>query len=163
MKILKKLKSSNFWISMISAVVLILQAVFNVEIKTEYLNQIIMSILGLLVMSGIVTDVGSEDSSNNGSNKKDVDIEDLKKDITTIITQLTSTFENGVIDIVKQFKDSEQASSVKNVSVVTQDDDIDKSKEVFDAVSNENENSSLYSLSEIQNNVESSIENQNVQ
>ena len=53
MKLLKKLKSSNFWVSMISAIVLILQAVFNVEIKAEYLNQIIMGILGLLVMSGI--------------------------------------------------------------------------------------------------------------
>ena len=41
MKFLKRLKSSNFWVSMISAVVLILQAVFDIDIKTEYLNQII--------------------------------------------------------------------------------------------------------------------------
>lgn len=61
MKFLKRLKSGNFWISMISAVVLILQAVFNIEIKTEYLNQIILGILGILVMSGIVSESPSEE------------------------------------------------------------------------------------------------------
>ena len=75
MKFLKKLKSSNFWVSMISAVVLILQAAFNVEIKTEYLTQIIMAILGLLVMSGIVTDTASGEVVVNQKN----DTENIKK------------------------------------------------------------------------------------
>lgn len=63
MRFLKRLKSGNFWISMISAVVLILQAVFNVEIKTEYLNQIILGILGILVMSGIVSESPNDEIS----------------------------------------------------------------------------------------------------
>lgn len=61
MKFLKRLKSGNFWISMISAVVLILQSVFDIEIKTEYLNQIILGILGILVMCGIVSESPSEE------------------------------------------------------------------------------------------------------
>ena len=96
MKFLKRLKSSNFWVSMISAVVLILQAVFNVEIKTEYLNQIIMAILGLLVMSGIVSDSSSDEVTVNQSVDTD--------NITNMFTQLTNTFENNILSIVKQFE-----------------------------------------------------------
>ena len=97
MKFFKKLKSSNFWVSMISAVVLILQAVFNVEIKTEYLSQIIMAILGLLVMSGIVTD------SPNGevTVSEKLDVEAIKKDVVNIVESVTSSFEKGISGIIE--------------------------------------------------------------
>ena len=99
-EILKKLKSSNFWVSMISAVVLILQAVFNVEIKTEYLNQIIMAILGLLVMSGIVSDGSTEEVTV----KQNVDVEDFKQNVTNIFTQVASTFQTNLTGFIKQFE-----------------------------------------------------------
>lgn len=102
MKFLKKLKSSNFWVSMISAVVLILQAVFNVEIKTEYLNQIIMSILGLLVMSGIVTDTANDEVTV----KQNVDIDGIKQNVTEIISQATQALENNIAALSKQFGES---------------------------------------------------------
>lgn len=86
MRFLKRLKSGNFWISMISAVVLILQAVFNVEIKTEYLNQIILGILGILVMSGIV----SESPSNEISIKPNDIVNALDK-VGDKISQVLST------------------------------------------------------------------------
>lgn len=58
MKFLKKLKSGNFWVSLISCGVLVAEVVFDFEIKTEYLNQILLGLLGLLTMCGIVTDHG---------------------------------------------------------------------------------------------------------
>ena len=69
MKFLKKLKSSNFWVSMISAVVLIAQSVFNIEISSEHSSQIVLAILGVLVMSGIISDnSNSEVQLKSGSN-----------------------------------------------------------------------------------------------
>ncbi len=99
MKFFKKLKSSNFWVSMISAVVLIMQAVFNVEIKTEYLSQIIMAMLGLLVMSGIVTDSASDEVKVS----QEFDIDSVKEGLTQIVTNITSAFSDNVNNVIKQF------------------------------------------------------------
>ena len=99
MKFLKKLKSSNFWVSMISAAVLILQAVFNVEIKSEYLNQIIMAILGLLVMSGIVSDGGTEEVTV----KQNTDVESVKNEVLNVVAEVASTFQTNLSGLIKQF------------------------------------------------------------
>ena len=100
MKFLKKLKSSNFWVSMISAVVLILQAVFNVDIKTEYLNQIILGILGLLVMSGIVTDTNNDEVTV----KQTIDLDSVKESINNMFTQISSTLQTDITNIVSQLE-----------------------------------------------------------
>ena len=110
MKFLKKLKSSNFWVSMISAVVLILQAVFNVDIKTEYLNQIIMAILGLLVMSGIVSDSSSDEVTVN----QNVDVEK----VDSLVAQVTSNLQANVQNIIKQFE-SITDSIINNLTAST--------------------------------------------
>lgn len=100
MKFLKKLKSSNFWVSMISAVVLILQAVFNVDIKTEYLNQIIMAILGILVMTGIVSDSNNDEVTVS----QKVDLEGVKETINAMFAQISTTLQADVTNIVSQFQ-----------------------------------------------------------
>ena len=111
MKFLKKLKSSNFWVSMISAVVLILQAVFNVDIKTEYLNQIILGILGLLVMSGIVTDTPNGEVTVSQS----IDLDSVKESITNMFTQVSATLQTDITNIVSQF---EKVNSIQNATEV---------------------------------------------
>ena len=111
MKFLKKLKSSNFWVSMFSAVVLILQAVFNVEIKTEYLTQIIMAILGLLVMSGIVTDSATDEVTV----KQNIDMTNVKESVTNILTQVASTLESNISGIAKQFESIGEKLSFTNL------------------------------------------------
>ena len=119
MKFLKKLKSSNFWVSMIDAVVLILQAVFNVEIKTEYLNQIIMAILGLLVMSGIVSD----NSTGEVTVKQNVNIDSLKENIISTLTQTTSSIENIFLNIVNKLesmKNNDNQATVNLEESITQ-------------------------------------------
>ena len=107
MKFFKKLKSSNFWVSMISAVVLILQAVFNVDIKTEYLNQIILGILGLLVMSGIVTDTPNGEVTVSQS----LDIDKIKETLTSMFTQISATFQTDINNVVSQIQNSTQSQS----------------------------------------------------
>lgn len=119
MKFLKRLKSSNFWVSMISAVVLILQAVFNVEIKTEYLNQIIMAILGLLVMSGIVSD----SSSDEVTVKQNLDVDAIKENINSMLTQVGSSVEHNIVELVEQIVQNFKhlnADVSKNEEVLTQ-------------------------------------------
>jgi len=119
MKFLKRLKSSNFWVSMISAVVLILQAVFNVEIKTEYLNQIIMAILGLLVMSGIVSD----SSSDEVTVKQNLDVDAIKENINSMLTQVGSSVEHNIVGLVEQIVQNFKclnADVSKNEEVLTQ-------------------------------------------
>lgn len=111
MKFLKKLKSSNFWVSMISAVVLILQAVFNVEIKTEYLSQIIMGILGVLVMLGIVTDNSSEEVTV----KQNVDVDSINTSVSNTLTQIATAFETSLTDFTKQFEEVKQGFNVLNL------------------------------------------------
>lgn len=50
-----RLTNYNFWISIVSAVLLILQA-FNIEFDVNYINEIITAVLGLLVVIGIIND-----------------------------------------------------------------------------------------------------------
>ena len=127
MKFLKKLKSSNFWVSMISAVVLILQAVFNVNIKTEYLSQIIMAMLGVLVMTGIVSD----SPNNETQNKQDLCIENLTQNLGQIFTQTIANMETNMLSIVTQFEkikesftSQEVVSNEQNKQAKTEDEGI---------------------------------------
>lgn len=50
-----RLKNYNFWISMFSAVLLILQAL-KLEFDVAYVNEIFTAVLGLLVVVGIIID-----------------------------------------------------------------------------------------------------------
>lgn len=134
MKFLKKLKSSNFWVSMISAVVLILQAVFNVEIKTEYLSQIIMAMLGLLVMSGIVTDSSNDEVKVS----QEFDIDSVKEGLTQVISNITSTFSTTVSDVIKQF-DSIRETFKGNKTEMTVSNEIVEQKAEQSAASNVSE------------------------
>lgn len=118
MKFLKKLKSSNFWVSMISAVVLILQAVFNVEIKTEYLTQIIMAILGLLVMSGIVTDTASGEVVVN----QKTDTDSIKNGVMEIFSQAMLGFQSSVETIIKQLETPNKEVNIQENSNLEKED-----------------------------------------
>lgn len=126
MKFLKKLKSSNFWVSMISAVVLILQAVFNVDIKTEYLNQIILGILGLLVMSGIVTDTPNGEVTVSQS----LDLDGVKESLNNMFTQISSTIKTDITNIVSQF---EKVNSTQDKSADVKQEDVNAIQPVVEA------------------------------
>lgn len=116
MKFLKKLKSGNFWVSIISAGVLIAEGVFNFEIQTEYLNQILLGLMGLLTLFGIVADHGDKEAilTTSASLKdKDVQNDNSKKD------------EN--ISSVKSICDT-ISLLVNKVSISTKEDEREESK-----------------------------------
>lgn len=116
MKFLKKLKSGNFWVSIISAGVLIAEGVFNFEIQTEYLNQILLGLMGLLTLFGIVADHGDKEAilTTSASLKdKDVQNDNTKKD------------EN--ISSVKSICDT-ISLLVNKVSISTKEDEREESK-----------------------------------
>ena len=50
-----RLKNYNFWISLFSAILLILQAL-KIEFDVAYINEIFTAVLGLLVVVGIISD-----------------------------------------------------------------------------------------------------------
>ncbi len=61
-----RLTNYNFWISIVSAVLLILQA-FDISFDIAYINEIVTAVLGLLVVIGIINDPTK--SSKNESNQ----------------------------------------------------------------------------------------------
>jgi len=66
----------NFWISIVSAVLLILQA-FEFQFDIMYINEIATAVLGLLVVIGIINDptktsVKVENNVAKKENKKEV-------------------------------------------------------------------------------------------
>lgn len=68
----KRLTNYNFWISIISAVLLILQA-FDISFDIAYINEIVTAVLGLLVVIGIINDptkTGKDASSSSVLNSE---------------------------------------------------------------------------------------------
>lgn len=61
-----RLTNYNFWISMVSAVLLIFQA-FDLQFDIEYINEIVTAVLGLLVVIGIISDP-TKSSTSSSSN-----------------------------------------------------------------------------------------------
>ncbi len=72
-----RLTNYNFWVSIVSAVILILQAL-NIEFDFMYVNEVVTAVLGLLVVIGIINDPTKSASSK----KTDVDtkVEDSKNE-----------------------------------------------------------------------------------
>ena len=79
MKWKNRLTNYNFWISIVSATLLILQA-FNIKLDIANINEIVTALLGLLVVIGIINDptksskdadAESHNSSKNNSTKQE--------------------------------------------------------------------------------------------
>ena len=66
----KRLTNYNFWISIVSAVLLILQA-FKFEFDIAYINEIVTAVLGLLVVIGIISDPTRGSVKSNATQKEE--------------------------------------------------------------------------------------------
>ena len=94
MKWKNRLTNYNFWISIVSAVLLILQA-FNFEFDIAYINEIATAVLGLLVVIGIISDPtktytpyetnqkASEETSNADETTTETEAEEVQKSEAT--------------------------------------------------------------------------------
>ena len=65
-KMKNRLTNYNFWISIVSAVLLILQA-FDIQFDIAYINEIVTAVLGLLVVIGIISDPTKSSTKTNSS------------------------------------------------------------------------------------------------
>lgn len=81
MKWKNRLTNYNFWISIVSAVLLLLQA-FDFEFDILYVNEILTAVLGLLVVIGIISDPTR--IMVDGTNKKAEDKIEAKEPITPV-------------------------------------------------------------------------------
>lgn len=80
MKWKNRLTNYNFWISIVSAVLLILQA-FKFEFDIAYINEIATAVLGLLVVIGIISDPTRTYSTQNTvqtENKQNKSVEKIE-------------------------------------------------------------------------------------
>ena len=66
------MKNKGFWVSLISAIVMILQA-FGLKIDAPFANEIAASILGALVILGIISDPSSGSGYLDGDPPDDPD------------------------------------------------------------------------------------------
>ncbi|MBQ8615153.1 MAG: hypothetical protein IJ415_01130 [Clostridia bacterium] len=80
-----RLTNYNFWISMFSAVLLILQAL-KIEFDVAYVNEIFTAVLGLLVVVGIIIDPTKTATKSTQTEKETVETQS-KKEIVENITE----------------------------------------------------------------------------
>ena len=77
-----RLTNYNFWISIVSAVLLILQA-FNIEFDVNYINEIITAVLGLLVVIGIIKDPTKSTTKTDSSSTITTSTSNAEKTVST--------------------------------------------------------------------------------
>lgn len=129
MRFLKKLKSGNFWVSLISCGVLIAEVVFDFEIKTEYLNQILLGLMGLLTVCGIVTDHGATDTlianlSSNDDTKQENNQENISNiksicdTISLMLNKVSINSNNEKVDDANESINSTNACTNSNSTAI---------------------------------------------
>ena len=78
-----RLTNYNFWISIFSAVLLILQAL-KIEFDIAYVNEIFTAVLGLLVVIGIISDpTRTTVKTNEKPVKTETKVEEVKEQVET--------------------------------------------------------------------------------
>lgn len=132
MKFFKKLKSGNFWISLISAGVLIAEGIFDFEIKTEYLNQILLGLMGILTLFGIVTDHGDTSVILNTTTSTQTESQEEKAESPSNVSNIKS-----ICDTVSLLLNKVSINSNLDMENVT--DIINEVKEINEALHKENE------------------------
>lgn len=124
-----RLTNYNFWISIVSAVLLILQA-FNIEFDVNYINEIITAVLGLLVVIGIINDPtknGSKTSSSSTTTSS-----------TSSNDGATETTTNEAVNVV----DSEKEMPIVNKDETNNIDSSDNMEIFVEDTSRQSTNSS---------------------
>lgn len=74
-----RLKNYNFWLGLISAILLILQTVFNYQFDSAYINEIISAVLGLFVVIGVIANPTKEEIAN--PTKEEIVKEEIKQEV----------------------------------------------------------------------------------
>ena len=132
-----RLTNYNFWISIVSAVLLILQA-FNIEFDVNYINEIITAVLGLLVVIGIINDPTKSTTKTDSSSTITTSTSNAEKtESTTAEPEKTESTTNET----KNAEDTEKVIPIVNKDETLNDDCTDH-MEMSVEESQQSENSS---------------------
>ncbi|MCQ2555954.1 MAG: phage holin, partial [Clostridia bacterium] len=120
MKWKNRFTNYNFWISIVSAVLLIFQA-FNIEFDLDCISEIVTAVLGLLVVIGIISDptkvAVSEDKIKSLTEQKAEDKSEKmeeEKPAKEIETEVKETVKETVEEANKKEEDSSIPSAEKD-------------------------------------------------
>ena len=93
-----KLTNYNFWISIVSAVLLILQA-FDINFDIAYINEIVTAVLGLLVVIGIISNPNKTNSTDNSANSTVQETEEkADENIDTVASEIPADEKENISD-----------------------------------------------------------------
>ena len=91
-KLLERMKSYSFWISFSGALVLLINCIgkiFNFQIDNKIVEDVVMSIAGLLVVLGFITkETKNSATSNENENLENKNLEDKSLTIENLNTNL---------------------------------------------------------------------------
>ncbi len=125
----KRLTNYNFWISIVSAVLLILQA-FDINFDIAYINEIVTAVLGLLVVIGIINDPTKTSKDTTSSNQENNNSSNTAK-------SSSANLETEKQDVSEAENDDETFASLSEANQVTEDAE---NTEIVMPNENENEN-----------------------
>ena len=74
----EKLKSYEFWVSIVSAVMVVLQSL-SLKFQLPYIQEVVMGFLGILAVAGIVKKSDPPNGEDSGATEKDAQDEDKSK------------------------------------------------------------------------------------
>ena len=93
-KLFEKIKNYGFWVSLSASVILLINSLgnaFGFEIENQIVEDVIMSIAGVLVVFGVVTMSGKAKETNNAQESENTVVEeddkqsvDLKNEIESV-------------------------------------------------------------------------------
>ena len=118
-----RLTNYNFWISIVSAVLLILQA-FEFHFDIMYINEIATAVLGLLVVIGIINDPTK--TSTKKENKKEVSSLSPTQNVEEKETEIKQESVNQIADESVEDAKKEQEIEEQNFPIDEQDEINDK-------------------------------------
>lgn len=121
-----RLTNYNFWISIVSAVLLILQA-FDIQFDIAYINEIVTAVLGLLVVIGIISDptksstktnssVSSVDDATNSNSSADSLLDSNRNSETIIPSNENESNANETVNIEESVSAENNADRAEEVS-----------------------------------------------
>lgn len=147
-----RLTNYNFWISIVSAVLLILQA-FEFQFDIVYINEIATAVLGLLVVIGIINDptkttVKKEKTITEQKKEETEKIKIEKIEEVEIPVEETTVLDNVKADNIESAE--EQTFPIDEENEIVDDIDENDIKNLVDAVSDDesNENNKIKEMFE---------------
>ena len=135
---MNRLKNYNFWLSIISAGLLICQTVFDVNFDSAYTNEIISGVLGLFVVIGIINDPTKSNSSEDDKYNKIVETIKSICDNIELLKQSNQNMVNEENTLSNINNDNNIKNNLENLENTTIDfSNLNCSKK--EEISNENE------------------------